>query len=363
LLARDVLFSVFDEKMGALPIYYSGDLSKQDAQKVAFRSQMTLSMMSSADLETAEAILPFSSLNKIGFILLFQIHQTNPSQPKCVASLSYLVPSDQQVFLYNKVPFLKVKAEEIAELIKQNFIYSGKPDQSLPSNLSQKITSWRVTEQEATAEIQIVEKRVTLSEKKDGGSVEFFLGQIKKNEDRAIGALYRGQPVLVTGNSHLIVDLIVHSLDLFVPHASLRKVSYTTSIVDPYYADIIGISRNLVSNYPKMVLIDIDKKQVKNGETCLYSKLVVKQLRKKPDQTEEIIKDSTNRLLKVAGMLIDCFSQSEEDRETKLAEIQKNYNSALIEIAAEIAAQRNPLISEILLQQVSKRFLEFLNDI
>jgi hypothetical protein len=349
--------------MGALPIFYSGDLSKQDAQKIAFRSQMTLSMMLSADLETAEAILPFSSLNKIGFILLFQIHQTNPSQPKCVASLSYLVPSDQQVFLYNKVPFLKFKAEEIAELIKRNFVYSGKADQSFPTNLTQKITGWRVTEQEATAEIQIVERRVTLSEKKDGGSVEFFLGQIKKNEDRALGALYRGQPVLVTGNSNLIVDLIVHSLDLFVPHANLRKVSYTTSMVDPSYADIIGISRNLVENYPKMVLIDIDKKQVKNGESCPYSKSVIKLLRKKSDTKDEIIKESTNKLLKIASMLIDCFSQSEEDRESKLVEIQKNYDSDLIEIAAEIAAQRNPLISEILLQQVSKRFLEFLNDL
>jgi hypothetical protein len=317
--------------------------------------------MSSADLETAEAILPFSSLNKIGFILLFQIQQLDPVEPKCVASLSYLVPQDQQVFLYNKVPFLKYKAEEIAEQIKQTYIYSS--TQTFPSNLEKYISDWRVTEKEATAEIQIIERRVTLSEKKEGGSIDFFLTQVKKNEDRVLGALYRGKPIFVTGSSNVIVDLIVHSLDLFVPHASLRKVGYTTTMVDPSYADIIGIPKNLVKNYPKHLLVDLDKRNVKNGDSCPYSKAVIKQLRKNPDRVDAIIKESTNKLLKVASMLIDVFSQPEDQRGDKLENIQKEYDSSLVWIAAEIAAQRNPLISEILLQQVSNRFLDWMGDL
>lgn len=358
---RDVLFSVFDEKRGAFPIFFEGTLAKDDALKIAMRSQMTLSMMSSADLETAEAILPFSSLNRIGFILLFQIQQSDPAVPRCVASLSYLVPQEQQVFLYNKVPFLKFKAEEIAGHIKQNFVFTG--TQAFPSDLAKRISDWRVTEQEATAEIQIIERRVTLSEKKEGGSIEFFLSQIKKNEDRALGALYRGNPIFVTASSNVIVDLIVHSLDLFVPHASLRKVGYTTTMVDPSYADIIGISKKLVKNYPNHVLIDSDKRQVKHGESCPYSKIVIKQLRKNPDRVNEIIKESTNKLLKVASLLIDVFSQPEDQREDKLTAIQNEYNSSLVGVAAEIAAQRNPLISEILLQQVSNRFLDWMGDL
>jgi hypothetical protein len=361
LIDRDVLFSVFDRKKGAIPIFYQGGITQEQASHIAHRSQMTLSMMDSAQLETAEAILPFSGLNKLGFILLFQIYQAEPAGEKCVASLSYLVPQDKQVFLYNKVPFLKFKAEELATFIKQNFMYSS--NQSFPENLAKALTDWRVTEKEAVAEIQIVERKVTLSEKKYGGSIEFFLSQIKKNEDRALGALYRNRPVFVTGDSEIIIDLIVHSLDYFVPHASLRKVSYTTELIDPSQADIIGIRKDLAKSYPKETIIHVDKKQVKNGESCPYSKGIIKKIRKNPENTTEIIKNSTNELLKIAGMLIDVYSYPSEQREDKIKGIQKLFDSSIIEIAAEIGAERNPLIRELLLQQVSARFLDWMGDL
>lgn len=356
-MERSVLFTVFDQKQGlSIPIFYSA-LDRDEADHIARRSQMTLTMMSSADLETAEAILPFSGLNKIGFILLFQIRQTNPDGV-CVASLFYIVPQEQQVFLYNKVPFLKFKAEDLANKIKQQFVYTG--EVSFPKDLAAVLSDWQVTEKEATAEIQIIEKRVILSEKKEGGSVEFFLSQVRKNEDRVLGALFRGRPVFVTGESDILIDLMVHSLDMIVPHVNLRKVSYTKEIIDPAYADIIGISKDLVRNYPKEVLVDMDKRQIKNGEPCTYSKKLIKQLRKNPHNTDRIVRESTEKLLRVAGLLVEAFSYSEEEKDIKLNEIQSTYERNLIEVAAEIGAQRNPLIREVLLQQVSARFLDWM---
>lgn len=85
---------------------------------------MTLSMMSSAELETAEAILQFSVIKRISFILLFQIPTLDGS--KLIASLCYLVPQVQQVFLYNKASLLKLKAEELASKIQQQYRYSEK---------------------------------------------------------------------------------------------------------------------------------------------------------------------------------------------------------------------------------------------
>ncbi|UCG04299.1 MAG: hypothetical protein JSW11_09990 [Candidatus Heimdallarchaeota archaeon] len=358
MLERGVLFTVFDQKQGlSIPIFYSGALNQEEANHVARRSQMTLTMMSSADLETAEAILPFSGLGKLGFILLFQIRQTNP-EGVCVASLFYLVPQEQQVFLYNKVPFLKFKAEDLANKIKQKFVYTGQI--SFPKDLAQVLSEWQVSEKEATAEIQIIEKRVILSEKKEGGSVEFFLSQVKKNEDRVLGALFRGHPVFVTGQSDILVDLMVHSLDMVVPHVNLRKVSYTKEIIDPVYADIIGISQDLVKNYPNEVLVNIEKKQIKNGQPCSYSKKLIKQLRKNPGNIDTIVKESTEKLLRVVGMLVEAFSHSEDEKDSKLNEIQSTYDRDIIEVAAEIGAQRNPLIREVLLQQVSARFLDWM---
>lgn len=362
MIDRGILFTVFDKQKGlSVPIFHSRELSQGEADQISRRSQMTLSMMNTAELETAEAILPFSALKKLGFILLFQIRHVNPAEPKCIAALSYLVPQEQQVFLYSKVPFLKFKAEELASKIKQNYVYTGTLE--FPKELSNALSSWRVTERETTAEIQIIERKVTLSEKQEGGSIEFFLSQVRKNEDKALGALFRGHPVFVTGGSDIIVDLVVHSLDMFAPHLSLRKVGYSTSLVDPSYADIIGISKTLIKNYPKEVLIDVDKKQVKNGITCLYSKQLIKDLRKNPDQSAKIIRESTEKLLEVTGLLVDAFSYPEEEREDRIKEIRNEYDSSVIEVAAEIGAQRNPLIGELLLRQVSARFLDWMGDL
>ena len=362
LMDRGILFSVFDQKEGlSVPVYYSGGLTEEEASHIAHRSQMTLSMMSTAEVETAEAILPFSGLNKLGFILLFQIRQSDPVEQKCVASLFYLVPQDQQVFLYNKVPFLKFKAEELANQIKLNYVYTGAL--KFPIELAKALEGWRVTEREATTEIQIIERRVILSEKKEGSSVDFFLSQVRKNEDRVVGALFRSRPVFVTGESDILIDLMVHSLDMLVPYVNLRKVSYTKEIIDPAYADIIGVSKDLVKNYPSEVLINIEKKRVQNGEPCVYSKKLIKEMRKNPSKTAEIVKESTNKILKVAGMLVEAFSYSEAEKESKINEIQKTYDSSLIEVAAEIGAQRNPLIRKLLLQRVSARFLDWMGDL
>jgi len=359
---RGILFSVFDKQKGlSVPIFFSGEINQEEASHVARRSQMTLIMMSTTDLESAEAILPFSRLNKLGFILLFQIRQANVTEPTCIASLSYIVPLDQQVFLYNKVPFLKFKAEELANKIKQNYVYTGAL--KFPKELGNALTDWRVTEREATAEIQIINKRVIYSEKKEGGSIEFFLSQVRKNEDRVLGALFRSKPVFVTGGSDILIDLMVHSLDMLVPHMNLRKVSFIREMIDPAYADIIGISKDLVKNYPNEVLINMDKKQIKNGEPCAYSKKLIKELRKNLDNTTPIVKESTEKLLKVAGMLVEAFSYSETEKESKINEIQKAYESSLVEVAAEIGAQRNPLIRELLLQRVSARFLDWMEDL
>ncbi|MHA1331527.1 MAG: hypothetical protein ACTSR2_10665 [Candidatus Hodarchaeales archaeon] len=352
---RAVLFNVF-EKTGARPIFWDG-ITAEEAKYIALRSQMTLSQMNAADAETAEAILPFSGLSKIAFILLFQIHQANPNEPRCVCFLSYILPQDQQVFLYSKVPFLKLKAESIIKDIQSEYVHGS---ENFPTALINRIKEWQVTDKETTTQIEIIEKKVTLSERKEGGSIEFFLSQVKKNEEKAIGALFRNIPVFVTG-SEVLVDLIVHSLDLFVPYATLRKITFTRSLVDPSVADIIGISKDLVKHYSNEVIIDVDKKQVKNGQSCPYSKKLIKEVRKDPDNASIIIKESTDKLLNVVGELVEVFTLPEEERDAQIEKIRKKHDPALVAVAAEIGAQRNPLIREVLLESVSNRFVDWID--
>jgi hypothetical protein len=361
-MKRDILFSVFMKSRGASPVFYTREvLTDADASRVALKSQMTLSMMNSAELESAEAILPFSDLSvkMIGFIYLFQIECDLPQDQKCIAGLTYLVSQENQAFLYSKVPFLKYTAEDLASKIKRGYV-AGE-GRVFSQELRNYMNEWIVTERDSTAEVQIIEKRVILSEKTDTGSIDFFLSQIKKNEDIALGGLFRGDPIIITGGSHVMVDLIVHSLDLFIPKVVLRKVSYTTEIVDPSQADIIGVSKALQKRYPDEILIDIDKKQVKNGKSCGFSKEIIKNIKKNPAQTEIILNRAYQQILEVANLLIDVFSYPEDQREALIENVRKEHNEALIEVSVDLAAKRNPLIRELLFQHVSNRFLEWMD--
>ena len=115
------------------------------------------------------------------------------------------------MFLYNKVAFLKFKAEEIATQIKMKYRYSE--NQELPKQLASMLKDWRVTERDSTAEIQIIERKVTLSEKKNAGSIPFFLSQVQKNADRVLGAIYRNKPVFITGDQ-VLVDLLLELIGI-----------------------------------------------------------------------------------------------------------------------------------------------------
>ncbi len=361
-LDREVLFCVFTKLKQAVPIFYTKhDLSDSEAAQVALKSTMPLSMMTSSELDNTEAILPFPSLTKkrIGFIYLFQIRQDDPSTPQCVSALIYLVPDEKQAFLYSKVPFLKHTADDIASKIKQQFTYGeGKV---LSNELQDLLNHWEVTEKDTTTQVQIIEKRVTYSEKTEGGNLDFLFSQIKKNDDRILGAIYRGNPVMVTGESQVLIDLIVHSLDLLIPQIVLRKVSYTEDVIDPKQADVIGIPKNLTKRYPQELLIDSNKKQVKNGHSCNYSKEILKQIKQSPNRAEVILDRAYIQILEVANQLIDVFTYPEEEREPLIAEVRKQYDEDLIEVAVDLSAKRNPLIRELLFKQVSSRFMDWID--
>ena len=166
----------------------------------------------------------------------------------------------------------------------------------------------------------------------------------------------------MTGDPGL-VDLLVHSMDMLVPIISLRKIGYTETFVDPSYADIIGISTDLVKSYPNEVIINLRKKQVKNGETCQFSKQLIKNLRKNPYTIDEVLRSSIKKLLEVVGLLVGAFSYPEDERNLKIDEIKKKNNAGLVELAAEIGGQRNPLIREILMNKVSAKFIDWMEEL
>ena len=158
-----------------------------------------------------------------------------------------------------------------------------------------------------------------------------------------------------------MIDMVVHSLDLLIPQMIFRKVSFSTELIDPKQADIIGIDKNLIKRYPNETLVDTKKKQVKNGKSCNFSKQIIKHIKKDPSRSEDILREAYEQVLNVSNLLIDVFSYPEEERGELIDKLQKQYDPSLIEVAVDFSAKSNPLIKKLLMQEVTNRFVDWID--
>ena len=77
----------------------------------------------------------------------------------------------------------------------------------------------------------------------------------------------------------MLVDRIIQSIELFVPHLNLQKITWTTDFIELKEADIIGVPKELIRHYPKdTAIINVDKKKVERGKPCIFAKKMIKEI-------------------------------------------------------------------------------------
>ncbi|MFW9992749.1 MAG: hypothetical protein ACFFD4_11935 [Candidatus Odinarchaeota archaeon] len=361
----DVIFSVFDQRLGPIPVF-STRKDEEFILKIAFKSQLTLSMLDSATqkIETAEAVLPFPDIGKIAYIFLFGVKSIEGTHTECVASLSYTEDITEQMNLYRKIPLLKKQAINISKVLALEYEYGGR-GQKLSKKLEVLINSYgdSLDDEMDHIETEYADKKIRIRDSKEG-SVDFLLKTVKKGLDGVIYSLVVEKPIIVFGH-HAEVPLVVGSLELLVPFKILRKIDYTMTYVDPRDADIIGMDERLVKYYSvkdnHITLINVKKGKAEGPFKSKYISNFIKELQKVDEQQARLlIEREISKALSSANKLIEICNVANPSRE-EISGFKKNIEPDVMELILAIATNYNPVIADHVKSEVSQAFTDWLD--
>lgn len=260
----DCIFAVNDPLKGHNTLLYESTGTKDQSLtlKVPVKAQLTLSLMDKdASVKTADAVLPFPDLQKTAFSYLFTM---NGESGQITASISYLVPQNENVTLYKKIPELKEKLNYIVTQL-QGWTY--KSDSILPKNLYDLITGTLLFETDHSYKAGDISGLIT--SEKSTGAPDYLIKKINKNLEHLFFELYVGRPVIVIGKSKIAVEYAMATLDFLTPKKNLRKVIFSEDFIDPALyldkIDVIGVSSVHEKRYKDYLIVDVDKFEIKGA--------------------------------------------------------------------------------------------------
>ncbi len=345
-----ILFSVFDPKIGPVPFFTYGDLTLEEANEIAYKSQLAVyKMTESFNLDSSQAVLPFFKFRKVGFVFLFHVPSA-VTKEKCVASISIVVPMEHQISFYKHVLAIRPRIESLAKKISETYTYG--PNTVFPDEIKQELASYRQFEEKDQSE-QAAEHALWL------------LKEIKKDVDKFYLPLITNRPLAVSSSNSDKISRAMIGLEFLAPHRYLRKKIVDspdqTEIKD---ADVIGTTTQQLTTQD-VTIINLDKRAVQGGMTNPHVKKIVKDFQKsKPHELKDKVINALEEILLVANLLVDaCGKLLPEERDKEIKEIQAKYNQFLIETAGQIAADWNPLISDLIKASVEKKVLDWMSDI
>ena len=343
----DVIFSVMDKRTGPVPVFSTKKEDDLFCKKVAFKSQMTLSMMSSDTIYTTDAILPFPDINKNAYVFIFGIYLEDRTET--VATLSYIISSSEQMNLYKKVPILRKQAESIAEVLKTSYHYSG--EFKLSGELEKLLRSFGTEEslnvQFQTLEEQLKPRKITLHQiGSESGSIKFLLETFKNGIESILYSLLINEPIIIIGNQ-AVIPVVISSIEQLVQFRTLQKVAYTTEFIDPSNADLIGIPPQLEGEYKdkNVIIINLEKKTIIGQERSKYFKELIKTLTLIDDEVliQQTLVKKLNEILNYSQELIELCT-SPVVNENDLKRFKKRFSPELADLIIKIAKIYSPSV-------------------
>ncbi|MHA2298349.1 MAG: hypothetical protein ACXAEU_08070 [Candidatus Hodarchaeales archaeon] len=367
----EIVFSVFDDSLGPIPILSTKEEDEEFGQIIAFKSQLTLSLAFISDeIKNAEAVLPFPEIGKIAYAFLFGVRTTGNSSKRhaeCVASLSYVVEKSEQMNFYQKIPLLKKQASRIAEVLREEYQYEGK-DQVLSEKLKDHIKSfgaWKALENGMKALENDYATRKIKIRRSNVGSFGYLVATIKKGIDGIVYSLIVDKPVIVIGDKTSTSQLI-GSLEILVPHKFVRKIEHSMIYINPREADIIGVNEELSRYYSTKdyVVINLRKGKAEGPYKSKYIQDVFKGLKKLDDEQEaiKVIENEISKALSSANHLVEICNVPNPSKE-KINNFKKQVPPDIFDLIIAIATSYNPVIAEHVKRNVTEAYTDWLRDL
>ncbi|OLS22837.1 MAG: hypothetical protein HeimC3_27800 [Candidatus Heimdallarchaeota archaeon LC_3] len=366
----EIIVTVLDTPIGPVALYSESDTGSIDEQllkKAPFRSNLSLSLMEEdSSLENADAVLPFSEMNKTGYCYYFYIPSKN-QRGRNICAIIYLLPIEQNFELYKIIPILKTHIAAIAKKIIKE--YTFEQNKSLPKSIQESFQDIlhrkQLIEKLPEPSISQIHASIQRLSEELTGNWDYLIKKIDRNLESVIFDVIIEQPLFIASNSSVLVKLAMASLEYFTPKKKLLKgfmEDYVENI-DNLELDLIGINKKMVSKVKHYTIIDLDKENVINYTNRNHFKEFLKSLRglKSLKEFELQIKHFLDQLYSKATELVDIFNQTPLDND-KIKDFQKNLDKDELEAIIEITAKRNPLISTMLKESMGKKVSSWLGD-
>lgn len=346
----DIVFALNDPKRGPTALYYESTSDVKDPSlplKVAIKSQLTLSLMDrDAVVNQSDAVLPFPDISKISFSFLFTMHSESGN---ITGSFSYLVPQNENISLYRKIPALKEKMQEISRSF-QNFIY--KSETSLPKEYVSLLNQLFNFDQQTSGTVETKEQ-FEITTEHVSGTPDYLLKKVKKNLEFVFFNLLVERPVIVTGRSKIAVGYSIASLEFLTPHRDLKKIIFSEDYIDPESLkesiDVLGVSSIHEKQYLKeYVVINVDKFEVRGelkGNKSFFKDFINKIKNQDSSTIQQDLRIFITDLLEATHRITDLFATNENVSKEQIDNLTRNLKSDEKEALIEISASHNPLIA------------------
>ncbi|MEA2070591.1 MAG: hypothetical protein U9O98_04800, partial [Asgard group archaeon] len=244
----------------------------------------------------------------------------------------------QQMVMYRLAPFFSSLCKKISQLIKTKYTF-GK---NIPFIIKQKLDELLDVN---TFQIQYEEfyaaRKITVSQAKIKGSLQFLDKIIKRDLDKAILAILTGKKIVVVGDEAMC-KIAIASLEIFSPHKELKKVYWTNQIVN---ADIIGTTKSLAKAYDDAVIVDLFKGKIRGGSSNKFCKNLHSDLK---GLTENLVirkvNERINEIITSASILAELAMKKKVTKK-ELSSVAPHFNSERMEIITIIAKSINPIFA------------------
>ncbi len=174
------------------------------------------------------------------------------------------------------------------------------------------------------------------------GNMPFLMKQFKKDVDRIFNTILNKKLLLIvldpeTDKNQVLLNMLLDTLQCFVPERELRIVNYATDFIHPRDADIIRIDRDLLQFYSNETLLDMDKKKILNGDNSLYLADIIKEMTKL--KHSECISLLINRVALIEKLAQDWakIKKLNLPSEDFITNVRSKHNPAIIQVMDNVA--------------------------
>ncbi|MHA1984495.1 MAG: hypothetical protein ACW967_09085 [Candidatus Hodarchaeales archaeon] len=326
---------------------FCNNITKDLANKIGIRSQLTMTLGVVEDNKESIAIIPFPEEEIVAFVYLFSL----PKFPKEKYVISYAVDNSKQLVLYRRIPILQQSTKNLISEIERHKTPLHKIEESLlkgyrgifepiPEITSIKDHGYSVTDQK--------EQKTSLSEDEQ---LRITIKMLGKNPEVAFRAVITEEPLIIlvenAADKLLVEKLPWHTL---IPQRQLKIHFWSDSPCDLIDHDLLFADRSLKKICHGFVIADLETGKNEGGKKDVYLANFFNYLvsDKCPNPMSELRK-LVNNLLYWSQEIIDlCSQEVNKNVEGRIANIIEMHRRTpmgdRLNIVGEIASIYNPII-------------------